>query len=226
MKAVLGLTLLAIGASLYMIFWYAPEHLRQGNLQRIFYGHISTALVSYIAFILVAIGGAMYLIRRKAAWDRLARAAALLGVFYTTIVLLTGCVWGSGVWGACWSWDARLTTTLVLWFVYVGYLMLRGYIDERERRRRIAAVVGIAGAVIVPVNYLSVYWWRTLHPQSTLISSGGGGLEPPMLQTLIVTALAFLLLFGVLVRLQVRLERLSDLTEDLRMAALAKENDL
>lgn len=226
MKVMLTLTLLAVSASIFMVFGYAPEHLRQGNLQRIFYGHISTALLSYIAFIIVAISGAIYLVGRKPVWDRISRAAALLGVVFTTIVLLTGCIWGSGVWGACWTWDARLTTTLVLWFVYVGYLMLRGYIDERERKRRVAAVVGIAGAVIVPVNYLSVYWWRTLHPESTLISSGGGGLGPEMLQTLIVSGVAFVLLFGLLLRLQVRLERLSDMTEDLRMAAVAKESEM
>ncbi|MDP6758305.1 MAG: cytochrome c biogenesis protein [Chloroflexota bacterium] len=226
MKAVLALTLLAIGASQYMIFGYAPEHRVQGNLQRVFYAHVSTALISYIAFIIVAIGGGMYLARRNVLWDRIARASALIGVVFTTIVLATGCIWGTGIWGACWTWDPRLTTTLVLWFIYVGYLMLRGYIDERERKRRVAAVVGIAGAVIVPINYLSVYWWRTLHPPSTLISGGSGGLEPPMLQTLIVSAFAFLLLFGVLIRLQARLERLSDSVEDLRMAAMKREMEM
>ena len=223
MKLVLVLTLVAVGASVFMTFGYAPEHLVQGNLQRIFYAHVSTATVCYIAFIIVAIGGAMYLAIRNPKWDRLARAAALLGVAFTTIVLLTGCIWGTKVWGACWTWDPRLTTTLVLWFVYVGYLMLRGYIDEREQKRRIAAIVGIVGAVVVPVNYLSVFWWRTLHPQSTIIVEGGGGLAPEMLQTLMVTFFAFILLFGLLLRLQVRLERLSDAAEDLRMAAFAKD---
>jgi len=223
MKLVLALTLVAVGASVFMTFGYAPEHRVQGNLQRIFYAHVSTATVCYIAFIIVAIGGAMYLVRRDPKWDRLARAAALLGVVFTTIVLLTGCIWGTRVWGACWTWDPRLTTTLVLWFVYVGYLMLRGYIDEREQKRRIAAIVGIVGAVVVPVNYLSVFWWRTLHPQSTIIVEGGGGLAPEMLQTLIATFFAFILLFGLLLRLQVRLERLSDAAEDLRMAAFAKD---
>jgi len=223
MKLVLALTLVAVGASVFMTFAYAPEHRVQGNLQRIFYSHISTAGICYVAFIIVAIGGAMYLARRDPKWDRLARAAALLGVVFTTIVLLTGCIWGTRVWGACWTWDPRLTTTLVLWFVYVGYLMLRGYIDEREQKRRIAAIVGIVGAVVVPVNYLSVFWWRTLHPQSTIIVEGRGGLAPEMLQTLIVTFFAFILLFGLLLRLQVRLERLSDAAEDLRMAAFAKD---
>lgn len=226
MKLYLALTLAAISASIFMTFGYAPEHLVQGNLQRIFYAHLSTATVSYIAFIIVAVGGAMYLANRNPKWDRLARAAALLGVVFTTIVLLTGCIWGSRVWGACWTWDPRLTTTLVLWFVYVGYLMLRGYIDEREQKRRIAAVVGIVGAVVVPINYLSVFWWRTLHPQSTIVVAGGGGLEPAMLQTLIVSFFAFILLFGLLLRLQVRLETLSDGAEDLRMAAFARESAL
>lgn len=223
MKLILALTFVAVGASVFMTFGYAPEHRVQGDLQRIFYAHVSTASVCYIAFIIVAVAGGMYLARRDAKWDRVARAATLLGVVFTTIVLLTGCIWGTKVWGACWTWDPRLTTTLLLWFIYVGHLMLRGYIDEREQKRRIAAIIGIVGVVVVPVNYLSVFWWRTLHPQSTIIVEGGGGLAPEMLQTLIVTFFAVILLFGLLLHLQVRLERLSDAAEDLRMAAFAKE---
>ena len=226
MKPILGVTFIAVGASVFMTFGYAPEHLVQGDLQRIFYAHVSTAMICYVAFIIVAVGGVMYLARRDSKWDRLARAAALLGVVFTTIVLLTGCIWGTRVWGSCWTWDPRLTTTLVLWFVYVGYLMLRSYIDGPEQRRRIAAIVGIVGAVVVPVNYLSVFWWRTLHPPSTIVVAGGGGLGPEMLQTLTVTFFAFMLLFGLLLRLQVRVERLSDAAEELRMTAFAKTGGL
>ena len=220
LKIYIAFVLIAISASVFMTFSYAPEHLIQGQMQRIFYIHVTTAVVCYVSFVIVAISGAMYLRSRKSVWDQISRSAAVLGVVFTTIVLLTGCMWGARVWGACWTWDPRLTTTLILWFVYVGYLMLRGYIDEHDQKRRVAAIVGILGAVIVPVNYLSVFWWRTLHPRSTIVVEGSGGLGPEMLQTLLVTFIGFMLLFGLLLRLQFRLEVVSDEAETLRRPGL------
>jgi heme exporter protein C len=223
LKIYIAVVALAISGSIFMTFGYAPEHLIQGQVQRIFYIHVTTAIVCYVAFVIVAIAGVMYLKSRKSVWDQISRSAAVLGVVFTTIVLLTGCMWGARVWGACWTWDPRLTTTLVLWFVYVGYLMLRGYIDERDQKRRVAAIVGILGAVIVPVNYLSVFWWRTLHPRSTIVVEGSGGLGPEMLQTLLVTFISFMLLLGLLLRLQFRLEVISDEAETLRRPGLLIE---
>ena len=210
--------------AIYMIFIYAPTEAIQGEIQRIFYGHVSMALVAYISYLLVFIGGALYLAKRSRRWDRLARSAAIIGVVFTTLVLLTGCLWGTRVWGACWTWDARLTTTLILWFIYVGYLMLRGYVKDPEPKRRLAAIVGTVGFVVVPINYLSVYWWRTLHPIPTIIRSEGPSLPPPMFATLIVTVAAFILLYMVLIRHQLALEKLVDELEDLRYRRLFVES--
>ena len=216
-------TAVAMAAAIYMIFLYAPTEAVQGDIQRIFYAHISMALIAYISFFLVFIGGAVYLAKASSFWDRLARSAATIGVVFTTLVLITGCLWGTRVWGACWTWDARLTTTLILWFIYVGYLMLRGYVEDPQAKRRLAAIVGIVGFVVVPINYLSVYWWRTLHPTPTIIRADGPSLPGPMLATLLVTGAAFLLLYVVLIRHQLALENLVDEVEELQFRRLLAE---
>ena len=221
--ALVAVTAIVMAAAIYMIFLYAPREAVQGDLQRLFYVHMSTALIGYVSFFLVFLGGAIYLARASVWWDRLARAAATIGVVFITIVLITGCLWGSKVWGACWTWDPRLTTTLILWFIYVGYLMLRGYVDDPQARMRLAAIVGIVGFVVVPINYMSVEWWRSLHPKATVIRPEGPGLSSEMLLTLLVTMVAFLLLYVVLLRLQLKLEFLIDELEELRFHRLLEE---
>ena len=218
-----AVTAVMMAAAIYMIFLYAPTEAVQGDLQRLFYVHMSTALIGYVSFLLVFLGGAIYLARASVWWDRLARASAIVGVVFITIVLITGCLWGTKVWGACWTWDPRLTTTLILWFIYVSYLMLRGYVDEPQARMRLAAIVGIVGFVVVPINYMSVEWWRSLHPKATVLRPEGPGLSSEMLVTLLVTMLAFLLLYVVLLRLQLKLERLIDELEELRFHRLLEE---
>ena len=220
-----AVTAIVMTAAIYMIFVYAPAEAVQGDLQRLFYVHMSTALIGYISFFLVFLGGTIYLVRGSVWWDRLARASATIGVVFMTIVLITGCLWGSRVWGACWTWEPRLTTTLILWFIYVGYLMLRGYVDDPRARMRLAAIVGIVGFAVVPINYLSVYWWRTLHPTPTVVRPEGPGLSAAMLATLLVTMVAFLLLYVVLLRHQLKLERLIDELEELRFRKLLEEPD-
>lgn len=212
-----GATFIVMSAALYMIFRYAPTERVQGDVQRLFYAHMSLAWVAYLSFFLVFLGGLIYLIRNGLRWDRLARSGATVGVVFTTLVLITGCLWGTRVWGVCWTWDARLTTTLILWFIYVGYLMLRGYVDDPRAKRRLAAIVGIVGFVSVPINFLSVYWWRTLHPTPTVLRAEGPSLPPPMLVTLLVALVAFTLLYALLMRMQMRLEGLADEVEELRI---------
>ncbi|MCY3802661.1 MAG: cytochrome c biogenesis protein [Chloroflexi bacterium] len=218
-------TAIAMAAALYMMFLYAPTEAVQGDLQRLFYVHMSTALIGYVGFFVTFLAGAIYLARGSVRWDRLARASAIIGVVFITIVLITGCLWGTKVWGACWTWDPRLTTTLILWFIYVGYLMLRGYVDDPQARMRLAAIVGIVGFVVVPINYMSVYWWRSLHPQATVLRPEGPGLSSEMLITLLVTMAAFLLLYVVLLRLQLKLESLIDELGELRFRRLLQESD-
>src|SRR5262245_20306517 len=114
-------------------FGYAPTERVQGDVQRIFYLHLPLACISYLAFFVVCVSSIAYLVRRELRWDRLARASAEIGVVFTTLMMIPGSLWARPIWGTWWSWDARLTTTLVLWFIYVGYLMLRSYVADEQR---------------------------------------------------------------------------------------------
>lgn len=211
----IALAALASLAALAAVFFYAPREAVQGEVQRVLYIHVGTALAAYISFLVTAGASIAVLAGRGAAADRLARSAAVVGVVFTTVVLATGAIWGRAVWGVWWTWDARLTTTLVLWFVQAGYLLLRGWIDDPRRRGRLAAYIGILGAVIVPVNYMSAYWWRTLHPQPSVIAPDSPGLPPAMAHTLIAAAIAVLLVWGVMLRWQLAIEKAADRLEGL-----------
>lgn len=195
---------------LYMAFLYAPTDRIQGHAQRIFYFHVPLAWVGFGAFGIVAIAGVIYLVRRSEVADRWARSAAEIGVLFTTLVLVTGSIWGRAVWGTWWTWDARLTTTLILWTIYMAYLLVRAYAGDRVRAARYGAVIGIVGFLNVPIVYLSVVWWRTLHPGPTVVTSEGVGMPMSMLWTLLVNLLAFTLLFIVLLAQKLRIEAVRD----------------
>ena len=210
------IALVNIAIALYMALFYAPREVTMGNAQRIFYFHVPSAWVGFLAFFIVFIASLMYLWKRERKWDALALSAAEIGVVFTTLVLLTGPLWAKKAWGAFWVWDARLTTTLILWMIYVGYLMLRNS-AEGERRARFAAVLAIVGFLDVPIIYLSVELWRTMHP--TLLIGEPGGLAPEMTQTLMVALLSFTLLFVFLLIQRVRLEQARDQLNFLRETA-------
>lgn len=199
--------------ALYMIFLFAPPEQRQGEVYRILYGHVSVAWLAFLAFGIVVIGSVMHLWRRDSRWDSAAVAAAEIGVLFTTLTLATGTIWGRSVWGVWWTWDPRLTTTLVLWFIYVAYLVLRMYIDDVTLRRRVAAIFGIFGFVDVPIVWFSVQWWRSLHPVQTI--TDGEGLSPKMLATMLITLAAFTIFFLVVLRQRYLLERASEESADL-----------
>lgn len=206
----------AMFTALYAIFLYAPREAVQGEVQRIFYVHLSLAWLAYLAFAVVLVASVAYLWRGGARWDRLGRASAEIGVLFTTLVLLTGSLWGRAVWGVWWTWDARLTTTLVLWFIYVGYLMVREAFPESGRGARAAAVVGIIGFVDVPISYLAVSWWRTLHPEPTVVRAEGPALPSEMLAALVVALAAFTVLYVVLLRLRLGLQEVKERVWELR----------
>jgi heme exporter protein C len=207
------LAVLNIAVGLWMALFYAPMERTMGDAQRIFYFHVPSAWVGFLAFFVVFVASILFLTRRERRWDALALSAAEIGVVFTTLVLLTGPLWAKKAWGAFWVWDARLTTTLILWLIYVGYLMLR-VTAESERRARFAAVLAIIGFLDVPIIYVSVQIWRTMHPQ--LIVTEPGGLAPPMVQTLMVCLLSFTLLFVYLLIQRVRLEQARDRVNALR----------
>src|ERR1700730_11327748 len=150
-------------AALFMVFVYVPTEADQGIVQRIFYFHVPCAWVAFAAFALVAIAGIFYLWLRPHVWDALGYAAAESGMVYCTLVLVTGSIWAKPIWGAWWTWDSRLTTTLILWLLYGGDLMLRAMAGDSEQGARFGAVVGIVAAADVPIVIVSVRLWRTIH---------------------------------------------------------------
>lgn len=203
-----GTTLLALLVATGLAFFYAPPDAVQGQAQRIFYFHVPLAWVAYLAFFLVLVGSIGYLWRRQAGWDRLAQAAAEIGLVLTSLVLFTGALWGKTIWGTWWSWDPRLTATLVLWFIYLGYGMIRALTVEPERGCRFAAVLGIVGFLDVPIVHQSVVWWRSLHPAPVVLNANGPQLPGSMLLTLLVNLLAYTLLFGWVLLWRLRIAQL------------------
>ena len=192
------------------IFIYAPTDALQGPVQRIFYLHVSSAIAAYGCFTVVLLGGAIFLRTESYAADRWARAGAMVGVVFTTVTLVMGMLWARKVWGAFWVWDARLTSTLVLWIIYAGYLLVRRLAEPGRQAARIAAVIGIFGFVDVPVVHYSVTWWATWHPGPVIINDA---LPPQMLATFLFTMLCTLVLAAVMVVVRYRIESLGDATQ-------------
>ncbi|MCK5553247.1 MAG: cytochrome c biogenesis protein CcsA [Deltaproteobacteria bacterium] len=195
-----------VGA-LYAIFLYAPVEKTMGIIQKIFYFHVSAAFLSFFAFFIVFVASILYLHRRDRKWDILAQSSAEIGIIFCTLVLITGPIWAKPIWNVWWTWDPRLTTTLILWFIYVSYLMLRGMAGE-GRRESFAAVFGIVGFINVPITFFAIRIWRTIHP--VVIRSSGLSITSPMLNTMIITLLAFTLLYFYLLMARIRLERMRD----------------
>jgi len=180
----------------YMAFIYAPTDRIQGNAQRIFYVHVPTAWLAYLSYAVLVFGSVGYLWKKSPSYDRIARSAAELGFVFTTMVLITGSIWGRPIWGTWWQWEARLTTTLILWFIILGYFMVRSFAGEPQRAARFAAIVAIIGAIDIPIIHMSVRWWRTLHPEPIVVNTGGPNLPDSMLLTLMVSFVGFTILFA------------------------------
>lgn len=195
---------LGILAALYLALIWAPTERTMGPVQRIFYFHVPSAWVSFVAFGVVCFAGIAFLRTGKAHWDRLAYSAAEVGILFLTLVLVTGPLWAKPVWNVYWTWDARLTTSFVLWLIYLAYLMLRNYVADSERGARFAAVFGIIGFIDVPIVYMSIRWWRTLHPAPVMGGAQGSGLAPAMLLTLMISLAAFTVLFVTLLTFRYR----------------------
>ena len=209
MTRVLGWTAaLALALGLAMGFGYAPREVTQGNVQRIMYLHVPSVLTAYLAFAVVFVGSLAYLFTQKGKWDDLAVASAESGVLFTGLTLVSGSIWGKPTWGTWWTWDARLTTTAILFVIYLGYLLLRGMVEDPERGARFAAVFGIVGALNIPIVHFSVVWWRTLHQPSTLLGPEPAPISAPILAALLVNWVAFTLLYAYFVTKRIRITRL------------------
>ena len=208
------LALLTMLAAIYMALVWVPPDAAMGNFQRIFYFHVPSAWVAFLSFFVTFLGGLLYLRTRDFRWDILGVSSAEVGVVFTTIALVTGSIWAKPIWGTWWTWDPRLTTTLVLWFIYVSYLILRKNVDDPSRRASLAAVVGIVGFVDVPIVFMSIRWWRTIHP--VVFEGDGIQVAPVMMAALLVSLAAFTVFYAYLLTVRAALERAQIEVEALR----------
>ena len=214
MLAIITFALMA--ASLYMAFVYAPTEPLMGHIQRIFYFHIGTVWVATIAFIIVFAASIMYLWKGTRKWDSLAYCSAELGVLFLTLTILTGSVWAKPVWNTWWTWDPQLTTTFILWILYIVYLILRSSAGNDTKKAKYAAVFGIIAFIDLPLVYLSVRVMRGISP--VVFGPGGGGIAPEMMHTLLINMLAFTSLFVLLLLERLDLVRMKDTLEKLKLA--------
>ena len=201
--------------ALYMVFIYVPTEREMGIVQRIFYFHVPSAWISFLAFFVVFLSGIAYLITRSAKWDTVALSSAEIGVVFSTLVLITGSIWAKKAWNTWWTWDPRLTTVSILWLIYIAYLMLRAFAGEAEKGARFAAVFGIIGFIDVPIVFMSIRWWRAMHP--VVITRTRVSLAPPMLATLLVCLAAFTLLYAYLLRHSTRIALAENALEEIRI---------
>lgn len=206
------LTFVMMLLALYTIFIYAPVEKTMGVIQKIFYIHVPTAFLAYMAFFITFIASILYLYRKDSIWDTVAHCAVETGVIFCTIVLITGSIWAKPIWNVWWTWDPRLTTTLILWFTYVAYLML-GRVVKENQRANLAAVFGIIGFINVPITFFSIRLWRTIHP--VVITGSGFNMSWPMKFSLIITFIAFCFLFFSMLVSRIRLERLKRRIEEI-----------
>jgi heme exporter protein C len=206
--------LLGLAAVYVLAIGYTPVEARQGMAQKIFYLHVPAAWSALIAFSLVGVASALYLWLHDPRLDRFAAASAEVGVAFSAVMLTTGPIWAKPIWGTWWTWDARLTLTLFLFFLFIGYLALRASVHDPAERARFSAVVGILGMLLVPFIHLSVYLFRTLHPQPVVLKPSAPSLPPEMLRTLLVSTAVFTLLYVGLVTLRYGLGMAEDARDE------------
>jgi heme exporter protein C len=201
-KLLLWLGVALMVAAVFLVFVFVPTEKTMGIVQRIFYLMVPMGWLALLSFLIVFIGSILYLTRRAARWDILAWSAAETGIIFTTLALITGAIWAKPIWGVWWTWEPRLTATLVLWLIYIAYFMVRSFATEEYRGATFAAVVGIVGFVDIPIIILSTTLWRGMHPGAVIFQ---GGLEPSMLLTLLVGLAAYTVLYALLLMQRVSL---------------------
>ena len=195
-----------LGTAAYAALFLAPNERTMGVVQRIFYLHAPSGMTALCAFLICFVANLAYVFRREPRWDWLSVSAAEVGLVFCTVVLVTGPIWARPAWGVWWAWDARLTSTLVLWLLYVSYLLLRTMVEEADRRALISAFYGIFAFLDVPLVYGSIWWWRTQHPQPVVFTSAG--LDPAMRKVFYFSWLSLVCLMAFLIRQRYELEAL------------------
>jgi heme exporter protein C len=212
--------ILSLLAGLYLALIGSPEDYQQGASVRIMYIHVPAAWMAMFVYAVMAVASASLLIWRHPLAGLIAKSSAPIGATFTFLALLTGALWGKPMWGTWWVWDARLTSVLVLFFLYLGYIALVNAFDNPDRGQRAGAVLALVGVVNLPIIKFSVDWWNTLHQPASVIRMGGPALHPSMLWPLLVMALAFKLYFLVVLIEKVRAEMFAARARALSRAAL------
>jgi heme exporter protein C len=214
-----AVALLGLAGVFVLALAFTPVEARQGLAQKIFYLHVPAAWAALLAFSLVGVASALYLWLKDPRLDRFAAASAEVGVVFSAVMLTTGPIWAKPIWGTWWTWDARLTLTLFVFFLFIGYLALRAAVQDAAERARFSAVVGILGMLLVPFVHLSVYLFRTLHPQPIVLKPSAPSLPAEMLTTLLVSTLVFTVLYIGLVTARYGVALADELREEARDAA-------
>ena len=208
MKLLMGLTFVGMIASLYTAFIYAPTEEIMGNIQRIFYFHMGAVWVATIAFTVVFIASIQYLRKQTRFWDIMAYSSAEIGVLFTTLTIITGSIWAKPVWGTWWTWDPQLTTTFILWILYIVYLILRSSAGSDVKKAKFAAVFGIIAFIDLPLVYVSARVMRGISP--VVFGGRAGGIAPQMMVALLVCLITFTLLYVVLIKQRMDIEEMKD----------------
>ena len=222
-RIILGaVAVLLVIAAAYASFYIAPEERTMGLIQRIFYFHVSSAWAGLDAFVICFLANLLYVWKRNQNYDWLGVSAAEVGLVLTTVVLITGPIWAKPAWGIYWTWDARLTSTFVLWLLYISYLLLRSLIEEPDRRALLSSLFGIFAFLDVPLVFGAIRWWRTQHPAPVIMGGPGSGLDPTMNKVFFFSVLAMHVLMIFLIVERYSLERMKCEVEILQREAEAQ----
>jgi heme exporter protein C len=225
LKFLNGFTSLVFVISLYLVFFYAPREAVMGEVQRVFYFHVAAGWVGALAFLVTAIAGGMLLARGARKWDQIALASVEIGVVFTFINIVTGSIWARPIWNTWWTWDPRLVTATVMELIYLAYLMLRQGIEDPDRRARFGAVYGIVGFLSVPLTFLSIRIFRTIHPvvigNNDPTAQGTFDMTPRMRLTFFFSLFTFTFIYITLLWHRLRLERFKEAIEERKMLAMS-----
>jgi len=215
-------TIMVLTVGLYLALFIAPPDYQQGESVRIMFVHVPAAWLALFAYLVVAAASALALVWKHPLAEIAAQAAAPLGAAFTFVCLVTGSLWGKPMWGTWWAWDARMTSVLVLFFLYLGYIALTNAFDDMARGRRAASVLALVGVVNLPIIKFSVDWWNTLHQADSVFRVGGPTIDPSMLWPLLTMGLGYLLLFKTLLLIRMRAALNEAKARALRLAAPAR----
>jgi heme exporter protein C len=226
LKVLSWLTIVLVAIALYLSIWYAPREAVMGDVQRVFYFHVAAGWVGALAFLVAAVAGVLLLLRREHRYDIMALASVEIGIVFTFINIVSGSIWARPIWNTWWTWDPRLITATIMALVYLAYVMLRQGVEDPDRRARFAAVYGIIGFLSVPLTFLSIRIFRSIHP--VVFGAGdalSSGMEGPRMQAaFFISLLTFSFIYVTLLWHRVRLQQLSEQLEMQKMKLLSAED--